>query len=153
MYVTCSCFVKKPFIMLRSLRFFYHMCFGIFWIRFRVKRQDMLRALNMFLHERLQLLYNMHVSCFYHNSWIMLLENTMNECGYSGIWSNQTLNVSLNLSKNLIKTRLNDKYCQLWRSDVFWSNKCLNYWLLKDTLSIGKVLIKSSSVFFWNPDV
>ena len=66
-----------------------------------------------------KLLYNMHLSGFYYNSWIMILENTMNECGYSGIWSNQTLNVSLNVFKNMIKTRLNDQYCQLWRSDVF----------------------------------
>ena len=50
----------------------------------------------------------------------MFLENTMNACGYSSIWSNQTLNVSLNVFKNMIKTRLNDQYCQLWRNDVFW---------------------------------
>ena len=40
-----------------------------------------------------------HVSGFYHNNWIMFLENTMNECGYSGIWSNQQLNVSLSVFK------------------------------------------------------
>ena len=83
-----------------------------------------------------KLLYNMHVSGFYHNSCIEFLENTMNECGYLGIWSNQTLNVSLNVFKNMIKTRLNDQYCQLWRSDVLESNKCLNYRVFKHTLSL-----------------
>ena len=83
----------------------------------------------------------MHVSGFYHNSWIEFLENTMNKCGYSGIWSNQTLNVSLNVFKYMIKTRLNDQYCQLWRSDVFESNKCLNYRIFKHTLSLKTYLI------------
>ena len=45
----------------------------------------------------------MLVSGFYHNSWIMFLENTMNECGYSGTWSNQTLKVSLTVFNNMIK--------------------------------------------------
>ena len=65
----------------------------------------------------------------------------MNKCGYSGIWSNQTLNVSLNVFKNMIKTRLNDQYCQLWRSDVFESNKCLNYRIFKHTLSTETYLL------------
>ena len=53
----------------------------------------------------------------------MFLENTMNECGYSGIWFKKTLNVSLNVFQTMIRTRLNDQYCQLWRSYVFESNK------------------------------
>ena len=88
-----------------------------------------------------KLIYNMHVSGFHHNSWIMLSENTMNECGYSGIWSNQRIIVSLNVFKNMIKTRLNDQYCQLCRSDVFESNKCLNYRIFKHTLSIETYLL------------
>ena len=60
----------------------------------------------------------------------------MNRCCYSGIWSNQTLNVSLNVFKNMIKTGVNDQYCQLWRSDVFESNNCFNYRIVKHTLSM-----------------
>ena len=60
----------------------------------------------------------------------------------------------------MITTRLNDKFFQLWRSDVFESNKCLNYRILKDTLPIEhcrKIFIKSSTEvptnFFQNLDV
>ena len=50
----------------------------------------------------------------------------MNECGYSVIWSTQTLNASLNEFEYMyiIKTGLNVHFVQSWRTDVIVSNKC-----------------------------
>ena len=86
-------------------------------------------------------LYNMHM--------FLILENTMNECGYSGIWSNQTLNVSRNEFKYMIKPRLNDHFFQLWRSDVLTANLAS---IIEFTLSLEKYLInlplKYQRIFF-----
>ena len=51
------------------------------------------------------------------------------------------INVNLNVFKNMIKTRLNEQYCQLWKSDVFESNKCLNYRIFEHTLSLEIYLL------------
>ena len=84
----------------------------------------------------------------------MILESTMNECGYSGIWSNQTLNVSRNKFKYMIKPRLNDHFFQLWRSDVFDSKSCFNYRIYSFPRKIfNKSSTEVPTYFFQTSDV
>lgn len=78
------------------------------------------------------LIYNMHLRNIYTSKWLKSIENTLNLCGYSEYWLNQTVPEQCCLSR-MIKARLVDQFKQTWYSDVYDSPKCLNYRIFKTT--------------------
>ena len=58
------------------------------------------------------LIYNMHISGFYDNSWLIFVKKTLDDCGFSYIWNDQNINISVSVFKNMLKLRLRDQYIQ-----------------------------------------
>lgn len=87
------------------------------------------------------LLYNMHVSGFYHNSWILFIEKTLNDCGFSGIWNEQRVCNSVEAFKIMVINRLHDQFIQQWGNNVFNNNKCINYRIFRDNFGLEDYLV------------
>ena len=67
----------------------------------------------------------------FNSHWLRFLENTFNYTGLSNIWLEQCRELSINSVVNMVKSRLNDIFCQDWNA-VVWSNRiCRNYRIFK----------------------
>ena len=56
------------------------------------------------------LIYNMLISGFYDNSWLIFVKKTLDDCGFSYIWNDQNINISVSVFKSMLKLRLKDQY-------------------------------------------
>lgn len=70
-------------------------------------------------------------------TWLLSIENTLNECGLSFIWTYQTF-YDANWLKRIVKITLEDQFTQTWFSSVEASAKTLNYRLFKESLKTEK---------------
>lgn len=70
-------------------------------------------------------------------TWLISIENTLNECGLSFIWTYQTFH-DANWLKRIVKITLEDQFTQTWFSSVEASAKTLNYRLFKESLKTEK---------------
>ena len=75
------------------------------------------------------LIFNMQKAQNIHSQWLSAVQNVLNNCGFSDIWSAQTCN-HLWLKIN-VKQRLTDQFIQTWCSTVNDSNSCINYRIFK----------------------
>ena len=63
--------------------------------------------------------------------WLTFIENIFNHSGLSNVWLDQCKGLSINVVVNMVKSRLNDIFCQDWNA-VVWSNRiCKNYRIFK----------------------
>ena len=78
-----------------------------------------------------QLMHYLHVNDLFHSDWIKLVHETLDELGFSDIWSTHNTFYSQASFKNKIKTRLADQFKQEWQNKVNITERCLNYRLYK----------------------
>ena len=69
----------------------------------------------------------MHISGFYDNSWLIFVKKNLADCGFSYIWNDQNINISVSVFKNMLKLRLKDQYIQKWMPDIYLNSKCINF--------------------------
>ena len=67
-------------------------------------------------------------------NWIQNVESVLNNLGLGFVWITQGNGVSKSWLKNKVAQILNDNYIQAWQSNVFDSNKCINYRVFKTEL-------------------
>ena len=59
------------------------------------------------------------------------MKTTLNYCGFSGFWLNQTLPCSIEPFKQSVKLRLNDQFIQKWQESISQGGKCTIYRIIK----------------------
>ena len=63
------------------------------------------------------------------SSWLVYIEQIINECGLPEIWLNQgsLSNINCKYFVNVIRKTLQDQYIQTWRSQLQSYDKCVYY--------------------------
>ena len=84
----------------------------------------------------------MNIAGFYSNSWLLFQKKPLDDCGFSGIWNSQNVDVDVLTFKNVLKNRLRDQFIQKWSREVYESSKCVNYRIYKDNFVLEEYLIK-----------
>lgn len=88
-----------------------------------------------------KLLYAMYELESYQSPWIAYVKKALNDLGMTEFWINQTIPHSIQWFKHFSRQRIYDQFLQSWRSDIFNSNKCLNYRIYKHELKLEKYLL------------
>jgi len=88
-----------------------------------------------------KLMYNMHIRNQIEFKWVKFVEENLHHLGLSNIWTDQGCDFKLNWFKVSVKQRLQDQAIQDWHSNMFDSNKCLNYRIFKNKFGIEEYLI------------
>ena len=83
------------------------------------------------------LMYKMHTRGFYSSKWLVCVENTLNDCGFSEFWIYQNVSANCCLAK-MVKSRLIDHFKQNWYNSVFEISECLNYRIFKQNQEFEK---------------
>ena len=68
-------------------------------------------------------------------------ENTLEGCGFSGVWDNKFIPESINSFKKKLQQRIKDHFFQHWTSEINLSRKCLNYRMFKTTQNLKTYLV------------
>lgn len=95
-----------------------------FWKRLVCGKQDKISSILY------NLMYKMHTRNFYSSKWLVCVQNTLNNCGFSEYWIQQNAPENCCLAK-LVKNRLIDQFKQNWFNSVFTVSKCLNFRIFK----------------------
>ena len=77
------------------------------------------------------------------SKWLDYCKNILRNTGFSGIWSNQSVDNPKWLVEST-KQRLKDLYINEWHRKIDESSSCLNYRLFKDTFKFENYLTKLS---------
>jgi hypothetical protein len=72
-------------------------------------------------------------------SWILLVKQIFNECGFSNIWETEHFN-NIEYLKCVIKQRAGGQFLQNWNSLVQNSPKAINYKTFKTELKYEEYL-------------
>ena len=67
-------------------------------------------------------------------------KTTLNYCGFSGFWLNQTLPCSIEAFKQSVKLRLKDQFIQKWQESISQGGKCTIYRIIKTTFGFENYL-------------
>ena len=81
--------------------------------------------------------FNGRQACF---KWMENIRNTLNMCGFSGIWVLHSFPNVKWLTK-AVKQKLTDNFITTWFSDVDASSSSLNYRLFKTKFCLEKYLV------------
>ena len=73
------------------------------------------------------------------NGW-KLLKTTLNNCGFSGLWLNQSLPCSIEVFKHSVKIRLKDQFIQKWHEIISQGGKCTVYRIIKTSFGFESYL-------------
>ena len=87
-----------------------------------------------------QLLYNLHETGREKFKWIECIKTTLNDIGFSYIWTSQTPLSNIQL-KTVIKQRMKDQFYQSWFSAIETSSRGSFYSLFKSEFKLEKYLI------------
>ena len=79
------------------------------------------------------LLYTLDEKNIFKSEWIQTVKTTLNYCGFSGFWLNQTLPCSIEAFKQSVKLRLKDQFIQKWQESISQGGKCTIYRIIKTT--------------------
>ena len=85
-------------------------------------------------------MYNLHEKGILQCQWIAKLKTILNSIGCSEIWMSQSI-PNFNSFKHIVKSKLSDQYLQVWNSNVYNSEKCLNYRIYKCDLKLENYLV------------
>ena len=80
---------------------------------------------------------NRRHTCF---KWMDNIRNTLNMCGFSGIWESHSFPTVKWLMKAVIQ-KLTDNFTTKWFSDVYASSSSLNYRIFKTNFAFEKYLV------------
>ena len=83
-------------------------------------------------------MYKMHTRGFYSSKWLVCVQNTLNDCGFSEYWIHQNVLANCCLAK-MVKSRLIDQFKQNWYNSVFEISKCLNYRIFKQNHDLKNI--------------
>ena len=86
------------------------------------------------------LLYTLDKKNISKSEWIQTVKTTLNYCGFSGFWWNQTLPCSIEAFKLSVKLRLKDQFIQKWQETISQGGKCTIYRIIKTTFGFEKYL-------------
>ena len=86
------------------------------------------------------LLYSLDEKNIFKSEWIKTVKTTLNYCGFSGFWVNQTLPYSIEAFKQLVKLRLKDQFIQKWQESISQGGKCTIYRIIKTTFGFENYL-------------
>ena len=64
----------------------------------------------------------------------------MNNCGFSGLWLNQSLPCSIEVFKQSVKIRLGDQFIQKWHETISQGGKCTIYRIIKTSFGFENYL-------------
>ena len=92
------------------------------------------------LHMIYSLLYKLAEFIIFKSNWLSSIRCTLNDSGFPGIWSDQSLPCSVNTFRNILKLRLKDQFIQKWHESISESRKCINYRILKNHCKLEKYL-------------
>ena len=91
-----------------------------------------------------QLIFNLYNRNIYKSPWLSTVKNTLEGCGFSGVWDNQLIPGSINSFKKKLQQRIKDQFFQHWTSEINLSRKCLNYRMFTTTLNLKTYLVSLS---------
>ena len=78
------------------------------------------------------LLLSLHDNHLYSSPYLLFIENTLQQLGFSYIWySQKQINISNDNFNNMIKQRLKDQYIQKWSAEIQESSLYYNYRIFK----------------------
>ena len=86
------------------------------------------------------LLYTLDEKNIYKSEWIQTVKTTLNYCGFSVFWLNQTLPCSIEAFKQSVKLRLKDQFIQKWQESISQRGKCTIYRIIKTTFGFENYL-------------
>ena len=64
------------------------------------------------------LLYTLDEKKIFKSEWVETVKTTLNNCGFSGLWLNQSLPCSIEVFKHSVKIRLKDQFIQKWHEII-----------------------------------
>jgi hypothetical protein len=63
------------------------------------------------------------------------VKKSLQELGFAEYWINQSV-LSPSYFKNIVKSRIKDRYVQMWHEQVFNSSKCITYRIFKSSFEL-----------------
>ena len=91
-----------------------------------------------------QLIFNLYNRNIYKSPWLSTVTNTLEGCGFSGVWDNQLIPESINSFKKKLQQKIKDQFFQHWTSEIILSRKCLNHRMFTTTLNLKTYLVNLS---------
>ena len=83
------------------------------------------------------MLYNENI---YRSEWITFIIDTLNGCGLSYVWLEQEY-MNPEYVKRRVQLTLEDQYLQSWKQNLFDSNKCKFYRIIKKDFKLENYLL------------
>ena len=111
----------------------------MFWAR--IYKSSSTPKLSNVLYQLIFTLYNRNID---KSAWLSTVKNTLEGCGFSGVWDNQLISESINSFKKKLQQRIKDQFFQHWISEIKLSRKCLNYRMFTTTLNLKTYLVNLS---------
>ena len=90
----------------------------------------------------------LHYNNIYSSAWMLYIEEILNSCGLTYIWTSQGNNISTIWLKYVVKDILQAQFVTKWHSDVEHSSKCYHYRNFKQLFEFESYLsLVPSSVY------
>ena len=89
-----------------------------------------------------KILHHLNENGMYFSQWLNDIRMTLQNCGLDQYWDNQFDIPHLNSMKVRVKTALQNRYVQNWKTEVDLLSKCLNYRIYKDEFKLENYFVK-----------
>ena len=86
------------------------------------------------------LLYTLDEKNIFKSEWVETVKTTLNNCGFSGLWLNQSLSCSIEVFKHSVKIRLRYQFIQKWHEIISQGGKCTVYRISKTSFGFESYL-------------
>jgi hypothetical protein len=88
-----------------------------------------------------KIMYELYQEDKFKCDWLSTIHKTLNECGMTDIWLDQSVNINDKFLKRQIHLSLKDQFVQSWHSELDNSSKCILYKSYKLDFEFEKYLI------------
>ena len=86
------------------------------------------------------LLYTLDEKNIFKSELVETIKTTLNNCGFSGLWLNQSLPCSIEVFKHSVKIRLKDQFIQKWHEMISQGGKYTVYRIIKTSFGFESYL-------------
>ena len=86
------------------------------------------------------LLYTSDEKNIFKSEWVETVKTTLNNCGFSELWLNQSLPCSIKVFKHSVKIRLKYQFIQKWHDIISQGGKCTVYRINKTSFGFESYL-------------
>ena len=86
------------------------------------------------------LLYTLDEEDILKSEWIETVKTTLNNCGFSGLWLNQSLPCSTEEFKQSEKIRIIDQFIQKWQETISQGGNCAVYRIIRTSFGFEHYL-------------